>query len=278
MMPETDTAVDPAIQAALFARVRRHTGIAMADRKWTLLQGRLRRRLQALALSSYRDYLAVLDSDHEEVGRFIDLVTTNETSFFRTPRIWDYLWHGFLPAWQAAHPGGTLQVWSAAASTGEEAYSVAMLCEEFREKHPDFRYRILGTDIASGVLDTGRAGHYLGRNVDGLRKARPGMLDKYFRGVDEVYTVSPTLRAAVAFRSHNLYQRLADNTRFDLVLLRNVLIYFDEPGQETVLENVRQSMADRAVLLVGESESLNRLRTGFAYQQPLIYRNDGLPA
>jgi len=277
-MFEIDAATDPATQAALFARVRRHTGIAMAGRKWTLLQGRLRRRLQALSLSSYRDYLAVLDNSTDEVGRFIDLVTTNETSFFRTPRIWDYLWHGFLPAWHTAHPGGTLQIWSAAASTGEEAYSVAMLCEEFREKHPDFRYRILGTDIAAGVLETGRAGHYLGRNVDGLRKQRPLMLDKYFRGVDEVYTVAPTLRAAVNFRTHNLYQPLDDPTRFDLVLLRNVLIYFDEPGQETVLENVRRSMTSKAVLLVGESESLNRLRTGFAYQQPLIYRNDHAPA
>lgn len=278
MMLETEVTVDPAIQAALFARVRRHTGIAMAERKWTLLQGRLRRRLQALSLSSYGDYLAVLDSSNDEVGRFIDLVTTNETSFFRTPRIWDYLWHGFLPAWHAAHPGNVLQVWSAAASTGEEAYSLAMLCEEFREKHPDFRYRILGTDIAGGVLETGRAGHYLGRNIDGLRKARPAMLEKYFLGVDEVYTASPTLRAAVNFRPHNLYQRLEEPTRFDLVLLRNVLIYFDESGQETVLENVRQSMSPRAVLLVGESESLNRLRTGFAYQQPLIYRNDHPPA
>lgn len=277
-MFETDATVDPATQAALFARVHRHTGIAMAERKWTLLQGRLRRRLQALALASYRDYLAVLDSSSEEVGHFIDLVTTNETSFFRTPRIWDYLWHGFLPAWHAAQPGATLQAWSAAASTGEEAYSLAMLCEEFRERHPAFRYRILATDIAGRVLDSARAGRYQGRNIDGLRKLRPAMLDKYLAGADDAWTVAPALRAAVQFRPHNLYQPLAEPTRFDLVLLRNVLIYFDEPGQEAVLENVRRAMAPGAVLLVGESESLNRLRTGFAYQQPLIYRNERTPA
>lgn len=272
-MVDTEALADPVTQRALFAQVRRHTGIVMADRKWTLLHGRLRRRLQALELSSYRDYLAVLDSSAEEVGHFIDLVTTNETSFFRTPRIWDYLWHGFLPAWHAAHPGGTLQVWSAASSTGEEAYSVAMLCEEFRERHPTFRYRILGTDIAQRVLDTARAGQYLGRNIDGLRKVRPAMLEKFFQAEGEAHTVLPALRAGVSFRPHNLYQALRDPTRFDLVLLRNVLIYFDEAGQEAVLENVRQSMAERAVLLVGESESLSRIRTGFAYQQPLIYRN-----
>lgn len=276
-MFDTEANVDLTTQKALFARVRRHTGIAMADRKWTLLHGRLRRRLQALSLSSYGEYIAVLDSSTDEVGHFIDLVTTNETSFFRTQRIWDYLWHGFLPAWHAAHPGDTLHVWSAAASTGEEAYSAAMLFEEFREKHPDFRYRILGTDIAKRVLDAGRAGQYLGRNIDGLRKAHPARLEKYFQRDDEVYSVVPALRPHITFRTHSLYQPLADAPCFDLVLLRNVLIYFDEPGQETVLEHVRQAMAPQAVLLLGESESLNRIRTGFAYQQPLIYRNEHAP-
>lgn len=271
---ETDAGVDPAIQAALFARVRRFTGIAMTDRKWTLLHGRLRRRLQALALSNYGDYLAVLDSSSGEISRFIDVVTTNETSFFRTPRIWDYLWRDFLPAWYVAHPGGTLRIWSAAASTGEEAYSLAMLCEEFRETHTDFQYRILGTDIAAGVVDTARIGDYQGRNIDRLRQDRPCMLEKYFLNVDSVYTVVPTLRAAVNFRIHNLYQRLNEPVRFDLVLLRNVLIYFDGTDQEAVLENLRHSMTEEAALVVGESESLSRLHTGFAYQQPLIYRND----
>ncbi len=269
-----EASVDMDTRRALFAQVRRHTGIDMADRKWTLLHGRLRRRLQALSLSSYGDYLAVLDSSADEVGHFIDLVTTNETSFFRTPRIWNYLWQEFLPAWHAAHAGLTLQMWSAAASTGEEAYSAAMLFEEFHEKHPDFKYRILATDIAQRVLDVGTLGNYFGRNVDGLKKARPAMLEKYFHSDGTGYCVAPSLRTHVSFRRHNLYQSLADPSRFDLVLLRNVLIYFDGAGQEAVLENVRLSMAAGAVLIVGESESLNRIRTGFKYQQPLIYQNE----
>ncbi len=272
-MFDIQATVDEATQRALFARVRRHTGIAMADRKWTLLHGRLRRRLQALSLSSYGEYLAVLDSSSEEVGHFIDLVTTNETSFFRTERIWDYLRNSFLPAWHAVHPGGMLQVWSAAASTGEEAYSLAMLFEEFHEMHRDFRYCILGTDIGQRVLDAGRAGRYTGRNVDGLLKAHPAMLKKYFQHDGEAHAVVPALRTHVTFRAHNLYQPLVKAPPFDLVLLRNVLIYFDEPDQEVVLENVRRTMAPDAVLLLGESESLNRISTGFAYQQPLIYLN-----
>ena len=118
---DIESEIDQATQRALLDKVRRHTGIHMADRKWTLLQGRLRRRLQALALNRYRDYLAVLDAQPEEVGTFINLVTTNETSFFRTPRIWDHLWQQLLPEWFRQHRGATLQLWSAAASTGEEA-------------------------------------------------------------------------------------------------------------------------------------------------------------
>jgi chemotaxis protein methyltransferase CheR len=275
---DLDLAVDTGTQNALLAQVHRHTGIFMADRKWTLLQGRLRRRLQELALKSYREYLALLEDSKDEVGYFIDLVTTNETSFFRTQRIWDYLWQDFLPTWQAAHPAATLQVWSAAASTGEEAYTAAMLFEEFRLQQPGFRYRILGTDIARRVLEAGRAGKYHGRNIDGLRKIRPALLDKYFRQEGDHFSVIPALRAGVTFREHHLYKRLADPVRFDLVLLRNVLIYFDEPGQENVLEKVRQSMVPGGVLLVGESESLGRIRSGFVYRQPLIYCNDKTPA
>ncbi|WP_114240084.1 protein-glutamate O-methyltransferase CheR [Dyella sp. C9] len=268
---EIDNEIDPRTQRALLERVHHHTGIFMPERKWTLLQGRLRRRLQALALASYREYLAVLESRPEELGHFINLVTTNETSFFRTPRIWDYL-SQLLPRWFENHRGSTLQVWSAAASTGEEAYSMAMLCEEFRALHPAFRYRILGTDIASEVLAVGAAARYHGRNIEGLRRSRPAWLEKYFEPADDGFVVSSALRANVAFRQHHLHQRLEGAPRFDITLLRNVLIYFDEAGQRRVLEQARQAMQPGGVLVIGESESLGWLESGFAFEQPLVYR------
>lgn len=270
---DIDCDVDRGIQHALLQRVYRHTGISMPERKWTLLQGRLRRRLQALAIDNYQDYLGVLESHPDEVNHFINLVTTNETSFFRTPRIWDYLWQVYLPQWFASHAGQTLQIWSAAASTGEEAYSLAMLCEEYRERHSAFRYRILATDIASDVLEEGQAGHYQGRNLEGLRRNRPAMLEKYFRVTDGVAQIAPALRANVTFREHHLHRRLDGGARMDLTLLRNVLIYFDEDGQQKALENVRRSMNPEGVLIIGESESLGRFKTGFEFEQPLIYRN-----
>jgi chemotaxis protein methyltransferase CheR len=271
---DIDQDVEPAVRRALFEQVRRHTGIAMNERKWTMLKGRLRRRIMALALPDYRDYLHVLDTNADEVRDFIDLVTTNETSFFRTPRIWEYLASTYLPGWTAAHPGVPLRVWSAAASSGEEAWSMAMLCEEFRARHPAFRYAIVGTDISDGILASASGGRYNGRSMEGLRQHHPALLHKYFRSEGDAIAVGDVLRAQVAFRRHNLYDAPRDLGAFDLVLLRNVLIYFDVEGQRAVLANVRRAMRPEGVLIVGESESLSRVAGGFAFEQPLIYRKE----
>jgi chemotaxis protein methyltransferase CheR len=271
---DIDQDAEPAVRRALFDQVRRHTGIAMNERKWTMLKGRLRRRIMTLGLPDYRDYLQVLDTSAEEVRDFIDLVTTNETSFFRTPRIWDYLAREFLPNWAAKRAGDTLRIWSAAASSGEEAWTTAMLCEECRLMHPGLRYAIVGTDISEGILANARAGRYAGRNMEGLRQQRPEFVQKYFHADASGIAVNEALRAHVTFRCHNLYEAPRDLGQFDLVLLRNVLIYFDLEGQQAVLANVRRAMRPGAVLIVGESESLSRVTTAFAFEQPLVYRNE----
>jgi chemotaxis protein methyltransferase CheR len=274
---DTEREVDQATRRALFDQVRRHTGIVMGERKWTLLEGRLRRRLRELELSAYRDYLQVLEAKPDEVRDFIDLVTTNETSFFRTPRIWEYFAGQFLPHWHATRGDTPLRVWSAAASSGEEAYTVAMLCEEFRSRHPAFRYRILATDIGDAILRKAAAGHFQGRSIEGLRQTRPELLARYFSETAGGFSAGPALRANLTFRKHNLHEPARDIGAMDVTLLRNVLIYFDTDGQQIVLENVRRTMATDGLLIVGESESLSRFEMGFAFEQPLIYRNEGRP-
>jgi len=202
---DIDQDAEPSVRNALFEQVRRHTGIAMNERKWTMLKGRLRRRIMALGLPDYRDYLRVLDASAEEVRDFIDLVTTNETSFFRTPRIWEYLAREFLPQWAAKPTGQILRVWSAAASSGEEAWTTAMLCEEYRLSYPALRYAIVGTDISDGILANARGGHYGGRSMEGLCQQKPQLVQKYFCSDATGIGVSEALRAHVTFRRHNLY-------------------------------------------------------------------------
>lgn len=264
--------LDQATLTALIALVRKHTGIAMGERKRNLLERRLRPRMNALALHDYRAYLERVEQDHDEVPHFIDMVTTNDTLFFRTPHVWTYLEQEFLPGWWATHQGKRLHIWSAAAASGEELYSMAMLCEEFLAKHPSFQYRIVGTDISRQMLELARTGCYTGRSVERLRETHPARLASYFRPSPRgCVQVSDALRRHVELRRHNLLHPLRPPQHFDLILLRNVLIYFDLEHQHVVLDQARHSMAPHAVMIIGESESISRLDTAYTLQRPMIY-------
>nr|WP_315393360.1 protein-glutamate O-methyltransferase CheR [uncultured Duganella sp.] len=268
--------IRPATLSALIALVRQHTGIAMSERKSTLLERRLRPRMLALDIGSYQGYVQRVRDDDAEVPHFIDLVTTNDTLFFRTPHVWDYVEREFLPRWWHEHPGRTLTVWSAAASSGEELYSIAMLCEQFRAATPAFRYQILGTDISRQILAQARAGQYGGRSVERLRASHPEWVGRYFNDTGDGLRVVDALKENVTLAQHNLLTPLKPPRRFahqqfDLVFLRNVLIYFDQEHQQTVLHQIRHSMAPHARLILGESESITGLETACQFERPLIY-------
>nr|WP_315219029.1 protein-glutamate O-methyltransferase CheR [uncultured Duganella sp.] len=274
--------IQPATLSALIALVREHTGIAMSDRKSVLLERRLRPRMLALDIGSYQGYVQRVRDDDAEVPHFIDLVTTNDTLFFRTPHVWEYVGREFLPRWWRERPGETLTVWSAAASSGEELYSIAMLCDQFGAKTPGFRYQILGTDISHQILAQARAGKYAGRSVERLLASHPDWLNKYFTARDDGLQVVDGLKRHVTLAQHNLLKPLRPpaqfkQQKFDLVFLRNVLFYFDQEHQQAVLQQVRHSMAPQARLILGESESITGLDTAWQFERPLIYTLGSLP-
>ena len=263
----------------LLGMVRRHTGIAMTERKSVLLQGRLAPRLRALALDSYEQYLALLQAGGPEVQVFINMVTTNDTLFFRTPAVWQWLADDFLPRWQREHPGDCLRIWSAAAATGEEAWSLAMLCHQFSGQGDPARrlaFRIVGTDISTSALAAAGAGRYAGRSAAQLRASHPDLAARYFSSAEQDLTVGAELRPHVQFSPHNLFDGFRTAQQFDLVFLRNVMIYFDEDNQRRVLARVRAAMAPHARLVLGEQESITRLATPLRFEQTHIYqRGDG---
>ena len=273
---DTGAGIQPATLSALIALVREHTGIAMSDRKSLLLERRLRPRMLALDIGSYQGYVQRVRDDDAEVPHFIDLVTTNDTLFFRTQHVWDYVEREFLPRWWRAHPGETLRVWSAATASGEELYSIAMLCEQFRAATPGFRYRILATDISRRMLALAGAGEYGGRSVERLQASHPAWVKEYFDVSGDGLRVVGALKEHVTLAQHNLltplrpHEGFADQP-FDLVLLRNVLFYFDREYQLKVLQQVRHSMAREARLILGESESITGLDTACQFERPLIY-------
>jgi chemotaxis protein methyltransferase CheR len=255
----------------VISKVHLLTGITISEQKKTMLQSRLKKRMKKLSIDSYEDYLAFVNKDKSEVEHFINAVTTNETSFFRTPKIWDYFQKEFLPQWHAENPKRQLRLWSAAASSGEEAYGLAICCQEFQNKNPGFDYSIFASDISTEVLEDAQKGIYGSRSVEFLRKSKPVIFDIYFSPIDaESFQISPKLKLKVLFTTHNLFT--VKKEIFHIVFLRNVLIYFSGEDQEKVLWNVSKSLENKkGMLIIGESESLNRLNTPYEFQQACIY-------
>ncbi|WP_417334736.1 CheR family methyltransferase [Halobacteriovorax marinus] len=249
------------------------TGITIPEHKKTMIQRRLSPRLKFHSLTSYSDYLKLVKSDSEEMVQFINMVTTNETNFFRTERVWEYFECTFLPSFLEMNPGKTLKVWSAAASTGEEGYSIGMCCEDFKKRQStSFDYSVLGTDISSRVIELATSGRYSGRNIDNIKKKSIDRFNRFFNQVGDQHIVSSILRSKVSFATHNLFNTLKSDELFDIVFLRNVLIYFSTEDQKKVIHHLIKKMAPGAILVVGESESLSNLNTELEFISPLIYR------
>lgn len=269
--------VDETINQACFdgfSKIIHHlTGITLKQERQTMLVGRLRRRVRALDLSSFEEYLDYVKIHKEEHENFVNQITTNETYFFRTPRVWEYLENTFLPHWQLEKPAPVLQVWSAASSTGEEAHTLGILMQFFKDNNTGFDYKITGTDIDTSVIETASNGLYNGRSIERFRHARPEWFSRYMQGSDvSGYRVVPAIKSRLQFSQFNLFSKQIPASRFDLVLLRNVLIYFTAQDQESVMSTVYKRLNSGGTAIIGESESLNNLSTDFEPIAPTIYK------
>lgn len=249
------------------------TGITIAPNRSSMVEGRLRKRLTTLGLTSYESYLKLVREDSSEQVSFIDLVTTNETYFYRTPRIWDYIEKKLIPEWFTAHPKAIFSAWSAASSSGEEAHTLGIICQAFKENNPNFLYQITGTDVSREMVGLCQQGNYAGRSIESFKKNRPELFEKYMtKATGESYQVIPEIKSRLKFQQHNLFQSLQRKEQFNLVLIRNVLIYFKGPDQEKVVSLIGPKMAEDGVMIIGESESLTHINTGFTSVEPLVYK------
>lgn len=260
-----------------FAKMReiihKSTGISIADNRRSMLVSRLQSRLRATGEKTFVSYISKISVDPVELQELINRVTTNETYFYRTPRVWSHLREVAILEHLNCAGARHIKVWSAAASTGEEAYSIGMALETIRRATPHFDYSVFGTDISSRVIDIGKAGVYTGRSISKFRSDHKLLFNEYMIGDDTAgYSVIPEVKMRVYFRLHNLIDELVAKGPFDIVFLRNVLIYFSKKDQETILENVRRCMRPRGILYIGESETLTNLNTAFSSVAPLVYR------
>ena len=263
--------------ARLSNLVHAETGIRLRAEKKTMLEGRLRRRLRALDLETYASYCAYLlenDGLRREKTAFIDAVTTNKTDFFREPRHFDLLKRRVLPELCQCAADRPLLLWSAACSSGEEPYTLAMVLSEYAKTHPGVRFRVLATDICTEVLATAELGVYAGHTAEAIQ---PELRRKYLMrsrtpGSDRVRIV-PELRETVEFRRLNLMDAdygLAEQA--DAIFCRNVLIYFDRATQESVLRRLSRCLCPRGYLFVGHSETLHSMDLPLVPIAPALYR------
>jgi chemotaxis protein methyltransferase CheR len=261
--------------------VHAQTGIALGPQKRCLLETRLGRRLRALGLQTFGDYerfLAERDPRGAELGQFVNAVTTNKTDFFREAHHFQYLAEEWLPAVRAeADRTGarSLRIWSAACSSGEEPYTIAMVVREgLGAAAPGWDVKILASDIDTDVLARAAEGVYSLEQVEPVPRA---MLARHFlRGTGASagrVRVRPEVAALVAFRRINfLDDPWPIRLRFDAVFCRNALIYFDRATQQRILERMAGLLKDGGLLFLGHSESLYGLLTGFTHLGQTIYR------
>lgn len=265
--------------AELHELIHQLTGITIGESRKAMMASRLRKRLRANDLKDFDSYLELIRNDKEELQEFVDNLTTNKTYFHRTPRIWQYLEDIFIPQWINARHSRPINVWSAAASTGAEAYTAGALLEEFRSKHPNFDYKIFGTDVSTQVIETAEKGNYPARAVQRFKQERPDIFAKYMTGDDASgYQVVPDIKRRIRFKHHNIFRTLSPAQKFDIVLIRNVLIYFTHSDQEEALRKVERCMHPGATLIIGESETLSPLKTNFVSTAPLVYRQNDAKA
>ncbi|MBV6521703.1 MAG: Chemotaxis protein methyltransferase [Gemmatimonadaceae bacterium] len=250
--------------------VHRETGIRLGDRKRALVDARLGKRLRALHLSTYRDYLQLLHGKHghTELRELINAITTNKTAFFREEHHFAFLRDRFFPGFR----GRVARIWSAGCSSGAEPYSIAIVAAEVGADA-----RILASDIDSNVLAAARTGSF---DAEQLAGVSPDRLRRFFVREEadrsNRYRIGPLLRDAVTFEQFNLNApRWRRRDRLDLIFCRNVVIYFDRLTQRTLFERFAALLNPGGLLILGHSESLAWLPDAWEACGRTMYRRRG---
>ncbi|MBU1329617.1 MAG: protein-glutamate O-methyltransferase CheR [Gammaproteobacteria bacterium] len=244
-------------------------GIHLSDAKKPLVAGRLSKRLRSLGMASYGEYFKRLSKDTAELQTCVDLLTTNETYFFREPKHFDFL-REQLSKPGAIPNGRPLRIWSGACSSGEEPYTLALLLADILGERP---WEILASDISQRILDRARTGVY--DLEDGQNIPRHLLIKHCLRGIDDNVgrmMVAPALRKRIRFEQINLNTALPDHGLFDTIFLRNVMIYFNAETKRQVVSRLIKHLRPGGYFFVSHSESLNGVDDTLKLVKPSIYR------
>ncbi len=239
-------------------------GIKMPDSKKIMVEARLRKRLRDLNMHSYSDYCNLLFSQNgneEEITHMVDVITTNKTDFFREPKQFTFLTETALPEFANNDGIGIqrpLKAWSAGCSTGEEPYTLSIVLSEYGQNHSRYSYNILATDISTRVLEKAASGIYDEEKIYPIPR---DLLQKYFlkskNKEKKLVRVIPQMRNTVKFQWLNFMENdFGISEMFDVIFCRNVIIYFDKPTQEKLIEKLIRHLNPGGYFFLGHSESI----------------------
>lgn len=275
------SAVDsmPALNSSEYEKISRlayeHFGLDLRGSKQGLVAARLGKKLRELGLSSFQRYYEYVKADRSGVALagMVDLLTTNHTSFFREPRHFDFLRKTVFPALRTR---SRIHIWSAACSTGEEPYSIAMSLLEEAPCEAAAKVRIKATDISTRVLEKARRGVYPADRVAEIPTAlRQRYLLQSTHESAGSYRFKNDIRSMIEFEHLNLMGRLPEGYRCSVIFCRNLMIYFDKPTQQSLVQRLSEGLEDGGYLFIGHSESLNNISHGLDYICPATYRKPG---
>ncbi len=270
----------PVLRTADFQKIARlayqHFGLDLQPGKEALVESRIGKKLRELGLCSFSDYLKLLEADTsgELLTGMVDLLTTNHTSFFREPRHFDFLTETILPALSTR---SELHLWSAACSSGEEPYSLAMTLLEQAREHTIPTVRIRATDISTRVLAHAKNAIY---TTDRCSSIPAPVQQRYLlRGTGNqagAFRFKPEVRAMIDFSRLNLMDPLPELSPCSVIFCRNIMIYFDRPTQQSLVQRLTERLEPGGYLFIGHSESLNTITHTLDYISPAIWRKPAI--
>lgn len=256
--------------------IKKTYGINLSQKKH-LIEGRLNNILHLKGFSSYEPYIEFVMKNPKELSEMLNAITTNHTYFMREPEHFKYFEEVMLPYFENNLKDRDLRIWSAASSTGEEAYTLAMIIADyFGDKKKLWDTKILATDISQKVLNLGKKGIY---SEEAVRKLPSSWKKKYFNKINEnTYEVISEIKNEVIFAQYNLMEEfLPFKKKFHIIFCRNVMIYFEKETKLKLVERFFNHTVNNGYLIIGLSETIDYSLSKYKFVKPSIFRKEMIP-
>jgi len=251
--------------------IYKHLGISYRQAKREMLLSKLNKLLRRTGVTSYDEYYDLLlnKSNNKIWDSFVDEITIHKTDFFREENHFEFIKNNLNTIFQnnpRITKNNEIRVWSSACSTGEEAYTIAMVLKECLPE--SINIKILGTDISNKVVSQAQRGIY---DLSELTVFNSYQTHQYFDKIEGKHIVKPAIKELITFRTFNLMENFPFKNNFDIIFSRNVMIYFDNPTQEKLIKKYYNVLTSGGLLFIGHSESLTQKQYKFKYMHPTIY-------